>query len=321
MTLGQIIALARRGLDDETEKDSKRGWGDPELAEYATDAERELARRLYLLNDSDTIGYLNLSGSGGQVSNVSVSGVAITSGVVAFTSDLQTTATALAANITAMASTPKYRAVSRGPYVVVKANPGTGYPTTGYVLSAVVSGGTLAAAATTLTGLCRHVLSVGNRFLAMHSKVVRITRFKPASETQSLGITTKEEMDYRSPGWEEYENGTPIACIPNYKRKEIVIAPPPDVIDLIEADCDRLPLFDLTAEDMNAIPEIGEEYHRDMVWWIKRQAYLKNDVEVRDFNRSLQAEKEFDRIVENWKIEDIRREPNCQTNRIPGGFL
>lgn len=318
MNLGQIIALTRQGLADEK---MPHLWTDAELANYATDAERELARRLYLLNDSDTVGYVTLSGTGGQVDSLSVAGVAITGGAVAYSTDLATTAENLAANINAMTSVPNYRAVARGLRVVIKANPGTGYPAASYSLAAAVSGGTLGATTTILSGLCRHVLAVGQRFLPLHSKVVRITRFKPGSVSRPIGLYTKDDMDYSMAGWEALASGSLVAAVPDYKRREVIVVPPPSAADVIETDCDRLPLFDLTAGDLNAIPEIGEEYHIDMTEWMKRQAYRKNDVETLDLNRSKQAEAEFDRRVEAWRVEHIRRQPGASTNRVPGGLL
>jgi hypothetical protein len=61
-------------------------------------------------------------GAAGSVNNVTVNGVTITSGGVLFTTDLATTATAVAANITAYISTPNYTATAVGPVITITAS-------------------------------------------------------------------------------------------------------------------------------------------------------------------------------------------------------
>ena len=61
-------------------------------------------------------------GAGGSVNSVTVNGVTITSGGVVFTTDLATTATAVAANITAYTSSPNYTAVAVGPVITITAS-------------------------------------------------------------------------------------------------------------------------------------------------------------------------------------------------------
>jgi len=147
VNLRDIINFVRLRLKDSRGKDINRLWKDWELAVYATDAEAELARRLYLLNDSDTIGYITIDGTSGQISTVTVSGVAVIGSPVAYAVSAENTAAVLAAAITAYASAPKYRARAVGNRVFVRAVPKTGYPASGYVLAATT---------TTLTRQQRH---------------------------------------------------------------------------------------------------------------------------------------------------------------------
>jgi len=323
MNLGQIIDMARGRLDDAGKKgssDTKKGWKNPDLAGFADDAESEIARQLFLLEDHDTIGYIKLTAAFGQIDSVSVSGVAITSGAVAFTTSLERTAVLLAANISAMASTPKYRAKARGTIVVVKAVPNTGYPAAGYSIAAVASGG-LTAAVTDMPGLCRHVIAIGDRFIDLHSRVWRITRFKPASQGRPIGLATRLELDAGIPDWETAENGTIQCVIPDYEAGEAILYPPTDEAELIEQSCYRLPLVPLTDDDMLALPEIGEKYHIGMVDWIIRQACLKPDIETWFKELGKQAEADFEARIERWRIDIKDRTPSASTNRIPAGFM
>ncbi|RJP48711.1 MAG: hypothetical protein C4586_08310 [Anaerolineaceae bacterium] len=320
MNLQDICDLFYKRMDDERGTDSKRGFQLWELVSYANRAEREIARRLELLKDSDTIGYIDLSGSAGQIDSVSVTGVTITSGAVPWATSEATTAANLAVNITAYSSTPNYRAVSRGTLVIIKAVPQTGYPTTGYSLTATASGG-MAAAVTNLTGLCRHVLSIGQRHLTLHEKVIRITRFKPYSQTRSLFLFTKEDMDASFPDWETEANGTVSHGVPDYESNEIIVRPPSSAIELIEQDVIRFPLADLSTSSMDGLPEIKSEHHETMVEKMMELAYRKNDVEVRDLTRATTHETQYEKMIEDWKREHIKRSHEKTTNLTPMGLM
>lgn len=72
-------------------------------------------------------------GAGGSVDNITVNGVSIMSGAVAFDTDLATTAANVAADINGYTSTPNYTAVAVGPVITITAvDVGTG--ANGYVL-------------------------------------------------------------------------------------------------------------------------------------------------------------------------------------------
>jgi len=320
MNLQEIIGLTQYRLDDAITTNNKNKWSVPELVEYANDAQDELARRLYLFHESDTIGYLVVSGSAGQVDSVSVSGVVITSGVVVFSASTANTARLVAAGINAHTSSPNYRAVVRGTVVVIRAIPGTGYPAAGYAITAVTSGG-LTAVVTDLPGLCRQVIAVGQRHIALSDRIIKITRFKPLSSTRPIDGYTKEDYDAADPRWESRVNGVPGGYIPDYENNEVIVVPPSMTVDNVEMDCYRLPLVRLSPADLSAIPEVPEILHRVMPSWMLRQSFLKNDEETLDLARSKSWEAEFDRQVEAWKVEKVRRMAGSATNRIPGGLM
>lgn len=318
--LQDILNLARKRLDDERGKDSKKGWQDWELVEYATISEQDIARELYLLEDKDTIGYLTLDGVAGQVSSVSVSGVTITSGAVVFSTSLTALASAVAVNINAYTSTPNYRAVSRGTLVIIKANPQTGYPAAGYSLTATASGG-ITAVATNLPGLCRHIVAIGQRFLALHEKVIAITRFKPLSQSRPINEYTRDDLDYHFSGWEAYPNGSIAQFSPDYENNEVIVVSPPNAVELIEQDCYRLPLADFDVNKLTAVPEIKPKYWPAMVERMMQLAYEKNDVETQDLSRSKTHGENYKNRIEGWKIEAIRRTPHSGTNQVPAGLM
>lgn len=74
-------------------------------------------------------------GAAGSVGMITVNSVNIMSGSVAFTTDLATTATAVAANINAHTSSPEYTAVAVGPVITISAASAAGSDPNGYVVA------------------------------------------------------------------------------------------------------------------------------------------------------------------------------------------
>jgi hypothetical protein len=91
-------------------------------------------------------GTVTLSGSGGQVDSITVNSVELLSAAVVWDTDLATTAAAVAAEINAAWSNPKYMASSSGAVVTIQALPTTGTGPNGFVVVSTCSGGTLAGA-------------------------------------------------------------------------------------------------------------------------------------------------------------------------------
>ena len=74
-------------------------------------------------------------GAAGSVDTITVNSVNIMSGSVAFTTDLATTAAAVAANINAHTSSPEYTAVAVGAVITISAAVGVGSDPNGYVVA------------------------------------------------------------------------------------------------------------------------------------------------------------------------------------------
>ena len=88
-------------------------------------------------------------GAGGSVDGITVNGVQIMSGAVSFTTDLATTATAVATNINLHTSIPNYSAVAVGPVITITAST-AGVATNGYVVAAATT--TITATSTNMVG-------------------------------------------------------------------------------------------------------------------------------------------------------------------------
>lgn len=320
MNIGTIFDRVWKTLADTKGNGSKKFWPADELAIIATNVEADIAERLHCLLESDTIGYIRLSGTAGQVSSVSVSGVTITSGVVTYTTSLANTASLLAANIRNHTSTPNYRAISRDDLVIIKAVPGS-FPAAGYSIAATVSGG-MAAAVTDLPGLCRIAVAANDQYLMMHEKVVEFDRrLRMVDHESNLTLKTKEQMDALSSGWETSTANTPAYAIPDYDTKELVLSCPMDTADMIETTVFRKPLFEFSESKLTQIPEIPLEYHPIIVTGMVKECLLKNDVETYDLKQGMKYEAEYLDAIDKAKQLRIRQYIGSKTNQVPGGLL
>jgi hypothetical protein len=78
-------------------------------------------------------------GAAGSVDTITVDGVNIMSGAVSFSTDLATTATAVASNINAHTSTPEYTAVAVGAVITISATSGAGSTPNGFEVLATAT--------------------------------------------------------------------------------------------------------------------------------------------------------------------------------------
>ena len=89
-------------------------------------------------------------GAAGSVDMITVDGVNIMSGSVAFTTNLSTTATAVASNITSHTSSPEYTAAAVGAVITISAAVGAGSDPNGYQLAVTTT--TITATDTDMSG-------------------------------------------------------------------------------------------------------------------------------------------------------------------------
>lgn len=90
-----------------------------------------------------SMGTVTFTGSGGSVTALTVNSISVISAAVAYVDSLTNLAAAVAANINAYWSNPKYFAYSSGAVLYIRALPGTGTGPNGYAVVTTVSGGTL----------------------------------------------------------------------------------------------------------------------------------------------------------------------------------
>lgn len=310
MLLKEILSEVRGSLDDV----DKSVWRDDELVGYVNEIVEELCRKAEVLTDSQTIGEvlssatITLGAAGGNITSVSVNGVVITSGPVAFDTDLATTAAALAANINANTSDPDYSATAAGAIVTIQAMAGTGANPNGYTVSVVIAG--MTAAVTNMAGgssLCEIYLLPGVGWYPLDTRVIQVARVKPALSIRPLVRTTKDWLDSSWTGWEEAA-GDPKYFLAGADTGKIRIVPIPEEADKATLDVTRLPLSSLSFTNMNVSPEISAIYHRQLFAGIKWKAYSKLRFgEMIDAGRARENEDAWRRAIKEIIGEENRR--------------
>lgn len=310
MLLKEIIEEVRGNMDDVDQET----WKDSELVGYVNEIIEDLCRRAEVITDSQTVAEVlasatvTLGAAGGSIASVTVNGVVITSGAVAFNTDLTTTAAALAANINAFTSTPDYTATASGAIVTIKAKPGTGANPNGYVVSVSISG--MTATVTNMAGgtsLCEIYLLSGIGWYALDPRVIQVTRAKPALVTYPLSRKSKDWLDASWTNWEA-ATGDPKYFIPGADTGKIRIVPTPTKADKAALDVTRLPLSGLSHTNMNVTPEIPTVYHRKLFPGIKWKAYSKLRYgQMVDVGRARENEAAWTAAVKEIITEEGRR--------------
>lgn len=283
MNVGDIFDLYRKEIDDAVGIDSCKLVPDWQALRYLNDAENEACRRSRLLIDSSTTetvasGTVVIAGASGSISFVTVNGVTITSGSVAFSTDLETTAAALAANINAYTSNPNYTAKSFMDTVTVFAAAGSGATPNGYAIAATTV--TLTTRCSPLAGggpLCSISLVAGTSLYTRNPKLLRIRRAKVASRSLPLYGMTMKEMDDADPGWEA-RTGTVEALVLGMDTGKFRTYRIPTASDTMTVTGVRLPLVPMATR--TDYPEINERFHYSLIHWMKFKTFSVQDSEI-----------------------------------------
>ena len=266
MRLSEIINTTRREYLDNTKP--KYLWSDTYLAQCASQAQNEAARRAKLLFDKTTVTDDDIASGTATATTASK---LIDSGAVFVSADVvgktvynltDNTFATVSAFVSATELTLSSDIMTSSESYAI------GDPSKALTRVNVVSG-----TATYL--LSRKILKIENPYLA------------------SVGIPliqkTEGWLDSNYYQWRLAE-GTPQYYVED--KGTITLVPRPDVTlnsgagkDTLLLSVYRLPLKDLSLS-LNNSPEIPEEYHLQLIDWICHLAYLKQDSETEDVGKS-----------------------------------
>lgn len=322
MTVGELLKKLYRKLDDEVGGNADKLWSPDELIDdYANTVQDDLCRicrgllvSTNVVNEVLAAGTITLAGTAGTVNSVSVNGVVITNGAVPFNGTIEQTAADLAASINAKTSDPDYDASASGAIVTIRAKSGTGSTPNGYVITASLT--TLTATIANMSGgsaICRLYLVPGQMVYETSPYILEIMRVKPSLQSRPLEKATTGQLDAAWSGWEGAANGTPKYWLNDRDQNSVSIVPPPSVKDTATLTAWRLPLVKLSASKLTASPEIGLQYHDDLIPGIMALAFEKNDEETFRPNLSAKYASQFTSKAELIKRELIAKGIVSQT--------
>ena len=277
MNITELLSVLREDFLDDSEEPYL--WSDTALVRNINEAQREACRRAYLIKDEDTATANDLySGSATSTtanklvdSGASFASAAV--GMTVFNTTDNTFATVTALDSGTQLSLSADIMASGDNYIIGDAS----------------------------QAISRICVSSGTAKYALSSKVIKVDSLRLASDMIPTGHRTKAWMDTNYYQW-KLATGKPVFHVEQVGS--VILVPAPDGnlnggtgLDTGLLEVYRLPLSDMSiaASSTTTEPEIAEEYHRDMLHYAARLAYMKQDAETYNPSRSDFHEAEFAR--------------------------
>lgn len=135
----------------------------------------------------------------------------------------------------------------------------------------------------------------GQASYTIDPKVTKIVQVR--FDGNVLAQKTPEELDSLQSTWRTDTGMLDKTVYYTIKGRKIRFNYIPDATDageIVYLDVYRLPDEDITSTSQE--PEIPEENHRDLIWWVLHECYEKRDVDSFDTNKSLEYLAKFDQI-------------------------
>lgn len=118
---------------------------------------------------------------------------------------------------------------------------------------------------------CTISVVAGTASYATQALVYEVEKARLAGSTTALKRTSRAELDFHNVAWED-ESGTPIKYI--LEENTLTLYPKPVANATLNLVVLRLPVT-----PMGTSPEIHARYHRRMLDWVYRLAFLKRDAD------------------------------------------
>lgn len=266
MTLEELVAAARLKLDDAV---LPYLWTTDELVNYANEAEREACRRANLIVDRTTAAYCR---------------IAVVAGKYLYTLPnkiLQVRSTYLGPYISGV--TFSWNAATQ-----TLADSGNGFLLAGFEegKKITVSGFTVAAnnGEFTISSVTAGSIVVGETTMTTEIAGDTVTIF---SDQVMVIESTRTILDEQWTQWQR-ATGDPVYCLKEVNT-ELRLVPIPTKASTISLVVSRLPMADMAlvvtppGTDYDS-PEIPDQYHSDLVYWMCKLAYEKDDSETKNLN-------------------------------------
>lgn len=153
----------------------------------------------------------------------------------------------------------------------------------------------------------------------LDSRIIEITQIRSESTGQVLIPT--DIQDFISDNDFNNSVGTPLKYIPNYQTNSIRIFPIPIANDTYQVIARRFPLTELNWLRNHETPEVRLEYHIPLLNYAAGLAYLKDDANTFDPQRSLVFMKLFtDEFSDTSAYSETRKRRSTDRKVKYGGI-
>jgi hypothetical protein len=163
-------------------------------------------------------------------------------------------------------------------------------------------------------GVCVASINANTTTYDYSPLIIQVLRAKLDSMTRPLIKKTAEQLDADWPAWETATGGTDY-YIEDGKSRQIRFVCPVKAADTLRMHVYRYPLVDMADVDADE-PEIAEQYHYGLVYWMLKLAYETQDSETGDPHKAKDYEDRFTGIfgprpseaqLQNWRTRAVRR--------------
>lgn len=297
MNLGEIIQVFRQQADDNA---SPSLWSDDEITRFANEAERDAVERGFLIEDdgnASAVVVTTTQGVTGTTAEVQTITVDATAGTFTVTYDSQTTG-ALAFNVSAAAMQTALEGLSN----LVPGNVVVTLAVGVYTLTfddALGNVSTVTVDDSLLTNpIVDIVVLAGKAVYTLDSRILKITSAHldilnenlTATDRGTLDRTWRGDIDESGSGWNNAVSN-PYMFIESKGKIRLVGIPTAN--DTLRLTVFRLPLADMDSPDDE--PEIRVERHYELLDGMLARAYMKNDSETYNPDKSAEHEASFTR--------------------------
>lgn len=164
--------------------------------------------------------------------------------------------------------------------------------------------------------LCRIPVVAGISTYLMSPKIIRIARFKLASQQYPIDHRSVAELDREQPGWDGSSSvaGAPTVYCTDLSNNSVTLVPTPVANDTASLQVYRFPLATMSYTDTAEL-DFREEYHNDLIPGICAIAFGKHDTEAKNAQLSVMYTNQFNSRLEEIKLELIRKNATVHTNR------
>lgn len=145
------------------------------------------------------------------------------------------------------------------------------------------------------TAICQISVSSGTASYTIDTRIVKLLKVKLGAAYTELTPVDPTYMDEMFPGWED-DTGTPIYFMMTDTRK-IRLYPNPTANSTLYLRVTRFPSAQLTLSAETASPEIPWQYHTKLYDGVMKLAYLKDDAETLDLNKSNLYDAKWQRTI------------------------